>query len=63
MKDIGSNNYVSTTTVARFMAKFDNEFNREDIEKRDFKLFAFHLNYFKDKVSDRMKTSINDLNP
>ena len=32
---------------------------REDIEKRDFELFVFHLNYFKDKVSDRMKTSIN----
>ena len=31
---------------------------REDIEKRDFDLFTFHLNYFKDKVSDRMKTSI-----
>lgn len=27
MKDIGNDNYVSTTTVARFMAKFDNEFN------------------------------------
>ena len=32
---------------------------REDIEKRDFELFTFHLNYFKDKVSDRMKTSID----
>ena len=32
---------------------------RNDIEKRDFELFRFHLNYFKDKVSDRMKTSID----
>ncbi len=32
---------------------------REDIEKRNFELFTFHLSYFKDKVSDRMKTSID----
>ena len=32
---------------------------REDIEKKDFELFTFHLSYFKDKVSDRMKTSID----
>ena len=32
---------------------------REDIEKKDFELFKFHLNYFKDKVSDRMRTSID----
>ena len=25
----------------------------------DFELFKFHLNYFKDKVSDRMRTSID----
>ena len=31
---------------------------REDIEKRDFELFKFHLNYFKDKVSDKMRTSM-----
>ena len=30
-----------------------------DIEKKDFELFTFHLSYFKDKVSDRMKTSID----
>ncbi|WP_399532950.1 transposase [uncultured Anaerococcus sp.] len=28
----------------------------EGIEKKDFELFTFHLSYFKDKVSDRMKT-------
>lgn len=27
MKDIGNDNYVPTTTVARFMVKLDNEFN------------------------------------
>ena len=27
MKDIGNDNYISTTTVARFMSKFDYEFN------------------------------------
>lgn len=27
MKDIGIDNYVSTTTVARFMSNLDNEFN------------------------------------
>ena len=32
---------------------------REDIEKKDFELFTFHLNFFKDKVSAGMKTSIN----
>ena len=32
---------------------------REDIEKRNFEMFAFHLSYFKDKVSDRMRTSID----
>ena len=35
------------------------QFLRDDIEKRDFELFVFHLNYFKDKVSDRMRTSID----
>ena len=35
------------------------QYLREDIEKRDFEAFKFHLNYFKDNVSDRMKTSIN----
>ena len=35
------------------------QFLREDIEKRDFESFVFHLNYFKDKVSDGMNTSID----
>ena len=35
------------------------QFLRDDIEKKDFELFVFHLKYFKAKVSDRMKTSIN----
>lgn len=39
MKDIGSNNYVSTTTVARFMAKLDNEFNV------DFSYLPYHLSF------------------
>ena len=32
---------------------------REDFEKKDFELFKFYLNYFKDKVSGRMRTSID----
>lgn len=32
---------------------------REDIEKRDFDLFKNHLEYFKDRVSDIMKVSID----
>lgn len=35
------------------------QFLRNDIEKKDFELFVFHLNYFKSKVSDKMKSSIN----
>ena len=32
---------------------------REDIEKKDFELFTFYLSYFRNKVSDRMKTLID----
>ena len=39
MKDIGDDNYVSTTTVARIMAKFDNEFNV------DFSYLPEHLSF------------------
>lgn len=38
-KDIGHDNYVSTTTVARFMAKFDNAFNV------DFLYLPEHLSF------------------
>lgn len=39
MKDIGKDNYVSTTTVARFMAKLDNVFNV------DFSYLPEHLSF------------------
>ncbi len=39
MKDIANNYYVSTTTVARIMAKYDNEFNV------DFSYLPKHLSF------------------
>lgn len=32
---------------------------RKDVEDRDFESFKYHLIYFKDKIHDRMKISIN----
>lgn len=58
MKYIYNDNYVSTT-VARLMAKFDMVSIFEGrYWKINFELFTFHLKYFKDKVNNRMKTSI-----
>lgn len=57
-KDVCNNNYISTTFV-RLMAKFDMVSIFEGrYWKINFELFTFHLKYFKDKVSNRMKTSI-----